>query len=300
LSDAATPTDAKSTINATAPADAGSLACATRTTLVEGVASAENLLFTSTGRLFVSGDDGIYDVVRGTDGGASLVPLVVGQTCHFAGMTEMSGTIYANCYDMGANDSHVYAATLAAKPAFSSIYDLPGTALANGLTSDGVGKLYVASTFDGRVIALTVDAANPSKITSAADWPRPSGATIPNGIKYFDGTISLTSGNDLWTSPADADSGAAGTRIYAGTSYLDDLYAGASGFVVADFGGGALRSFGPTGQPAGATASMLLTSPSSVLPAAGRLGLSTSDFVVTEKGANRVAVVHACATHGGP
>ena len=41
---------------------ADGLANGTLTTLVDNVVSAENLLFTSDGRLFVTGDDGIYDV----------------------------------------------------------------------------------------------------------------------------------------------------------------------------------------------------------------------------------------------
>src|SRR5688572_2634693 len=48
-----------------------SLCCGTKTTLAEGITAAENLFISSDERLFVSGDDGVYELVREPDGSRS-------------------------------------------------------------------------------------------------------------------------------------------------------------------------------------------------------------------------------------
>jgi hypothetical protein len=81
------------------------------------------------------------------------------------------------------------------------------------------------------------------------------------------------------------------------SNYFDDLYVAATIPYVADFQGGAIRAYGLDGTVRGVTPLKLIANPSSVLPAQGRFGLGESDLVVTDKSANRVSVVHPCASH---
>ncbi len=280
-----------------APLDGGtgSLGCSTRTTLVGGVTSAENLLFLSgTGRLFVSGDDGIFEVTRGTGASVSLTKLTPSATCKFGGMTQVGAVVFANCYDL--SDSHLYAANVDETSMFDSLYDLPGVQLANGLTSDSLGQLYIASTFDGRILRLTLSASGPLKITDETDLGGLPTPFAPNGIKQFNGSIYLTSGAELWKAGIpEADGGSDFKKLVTAPSYLDDLFVTESTIYVADFGGPAVLAYGLDGTEQGATPKGLLANPSSVVPALGRLGLGQDDLVVTEKPADRVAVVHPCA-----
>jgi hypothetical protein len=280
------------------PADGGSKAaglgaCSTRETIAENVASAENLLFTTTGRLFVSGDDGIFELTISGGAAPSLRTIEPKGACRFAGMVQLGDVIYANCYDL--TDSSLFAAKLMGSPQFSSIYALPGEKLANGMTADPEGHLFVTSTFGDKIFRLTPDPGDPMSIAEKVELPVPAEALLPNGIKYLEKSLYFTSNGDLWNLPADATSGTQGTRLVAGSSYLDDLSVDASGIVVADFAGGALRSFDLTGKPTAATLPMLLGNPSSVLPAKGRLGFANNDWIATDKSANSLAVVHACA-----
>ncbi|HEX4340714.1 MAG TPA: hypothetical protein VH062_32620 [Polyangiaceae bacterium] len=271
----------------------GSLACSTRTTLVENVTSAENLFFIDgTERLLVSGDDGVFELTKGASGSASLTKVTPTTSCKFGGMTQIGNVVFANCYDL--TDSHVYAAQVADTPEFESIYDLPGVKLANGLTSDADGHLYIASTFDARILRLTVSGDAIPKVTDETDLGGLPATLAPNGIKSFQGTLYVTSGGEVWTVTPGSDGGADAKRLFAQPDYFDDLFVSDTTIYVANFGGGAVRAYGLDGSAQGATPSKLLANPSSVLPAKGRFGLGANDFVVTEKPANRVAVVHAC------
>jgi hypothetical protein len=84
--------------------------------LVSGINAAENLLFTTSGRLFVIGDDGIFEIVQAGMSYRSLARHT-GESCHVGGIVEVSSTLYANCYDMDKTISNLFAAQLNAEPA---------------------------------------------------------------------------------------------------------------------------------------------------------------------------------------
>jgi hypothetical protein len=274
------------------PAGSGSLACSTRETLAEGVISAENLLFTSTGRLLVSGDEGIFELARGPDGAMTLATLQPGGACKFAGMVQVGDVIYANCYDF--TDSHVYAAALAELSRFRAIFDLPGVKFANGLGADPEGRLYVASALDGQILRLTVDPSDAFAVTGQAVWQSFPQGSFPNGIKYLGGLFYWTNLGQIQRAPEDDDGGAPESFITGG-HFFDDLTVSAEGLVATDIQAGTLGAFDLEGNTLGVTAGELLGGPSSVLRASGRLGLSAADLIVTEKTVNRVSAVHPCA-----
>jgi hypothetical protein len=266
-----------------------SLRSAIRRTLVEGVTSAENQLFTSTGRLFVSGDQGIFEIIRSPGGTYQSQPLHTGESCFFGGLTEQAGTIYANCYD--SSDASLFAARLTDQPDFRPIYRLSGVALANGLTTDGAGSLFLASSLEGRIIHLRVAANDPLSIVSEDTFDGLSGF-LTNGLKYFDEKLYWSAFTTVYVAPVRTD-GQSGRRRTLGSAFtfFDDLYVDQDGLLIADFLNGSIVACDPSGKVQGATPNALLEGPSSVQRANGRLGLPDGALVITERTANRVSVL---------
>jgi hypothetical protein len=264
------------------------LAGGSRETLVESIAAIENSMFTSTNRLFVTGDDGVYEIVRDTAKAARATVRAAANGCKFAGITETHGVLYVNCYD-GTNSS-VFAATLDDAPSFRKIYDLPGVGLANGAAADDAGRVYVADSLHGTIWRLTIDAANPFTVTSRDAFS--TGNLFPNGLKFFAGSIYYTDFLAVKRVPllADGSAGALAT-LNAQLTFLDDLYVDDAGIAVANYLFGTVEGLTPSGVDLLDTAA-LFSGPSSVLPAQGRFGLSSKDILVTEKNANRLSVFH--------
>ena len=260
-----------------------------RRTLCDGIPAAENQLFTSTGRLFISGDEGVYEITQ-QGAGHSSHKLQAEASCQFGGLTEHAGTLYANCYDMVNANSSLYAAPLTQAPALRVIHALPGVALANGLTSDEDGNLYVASTFDGTILRLQLEPGDPLKVRAQDTFIASSGL-FSNGIKYFDGRLYWTAFTTLKNATLRPD-GQAGLQrdLWADLTFLDDLYADESGFLLDDYLNGKVIGLNAAAQQHSATPNNTFDGPSSVEPAQGRLGLSAGALVVTERGGNRVSV----------
>lgn len=258
-----------------------------RELLVDGLNAAENQLFTSTGRLLVSGDDGIFEVLR-TGGSSRLQAVHTGEACKFGGLTELYGTVYANCYDF--TNSQLFAAPLAPELQFRSIYQLPGVALANGLTNDGAGNLYVTASFESKILRLRVRAEDALTIASQDTFLEDSGL-VPNGIKFFDGQLywSMVLAVKAIEVKNAAPSGPARNLTGAWTVF-DDLYVDDSGVLVDDFLNGSLIQVSALGVVSAATPNGVFDGPSSVQPAQGRLGLPANALVVTERNANRVSL----------
>jgi hypothetical protein len=256
--------------------------------LVEDIPTAENLVFTSTGRLFVSSDGGIFEIVQ--DGSSyRSIPRHRGETCAFGGMVEVSGTLYANCYDQANTVSTLFAAQLSDAPEFRAIHQLPGIQLANGLTSDGTSNLYVAATFQGVLLRLQLSATDPFTIAKQ-DTLLPDAGLFANGIKFSGGALYWTSFTLILSAELKADGSISQPQAVAGAfTFMDDLYVDDSTILAADALGGSLRSFGPQGFENGSTLPGTFDGPSAVLPAAGRLGLAEDALVVTERNGGRVS-----------
>jgi hypothetical protein len=258
-----------------------------RELLVDGLNAAENQLFTSTGRLLVTGDDGIFEILR--SGRSSRLQAVhSGEQCKFGGLTEMAGTLYANCYDF--TNSTIFAAPLNAELQFRAIYQLPGIALANGLTNDGAGNLYVAASLESKIVRLRVKAEDPLAILAQENFLEDSGL-VTNGIKFFDGQL-------YWSTILSVKAIAVKNGVASGISrnlvaawtLFDDLYVDASGVLVDDYLNGSLLQIDPLGVVSATTPNGVFDGPSSVQPAQGRLGLPADALVVTERNANRVSL----------
>jgi hypothetical protein len=263
----------------------------TRETLVDGVTSVENVLFTSDGRLFATGDDGIYELQRDANHGFMKTNLQPGAGCKWGGMVELGDALYSNCYD--GTDSFLYAGVLTAHPTLSPIYTLKGVAVANGLAADEHGDLYITTTLQGSILRLKLAADDPFKVKSQETWLAKTGGAVANGLKIVNeqlylgdlfGTLSQLSVQGTPRTPPPF------VREFA---WFDDLWVDGRGILVADYFFGAVRAYDSHGRALGSTPLGIFTNPSAVLPADSRLGLSATDLIVTEKGANRVSIFHA-------
>ena len=267
--------------------DAAALSRGKRETLVTGIAAAENQLFSAAGRLYVSGDDGVFELTRDAKTRAiSAKPLVHVDGCKFGGMSERKKTLYALCYD--GTHSYVYAAAETAAPAFQKVLVLEGVLLANGMATDG-SSLFVTATGQGAILKLAIDPADPLRLTRGS-FLDATGGLLPNGIKirggqvYWGdfGTINRTSLRNpgLVASPI------------SGLTFFDDFWVGERVVLVADYLFGSVLAYTTNGTFIGGTPFGTFGNPSSVTEAEGRLGFGARDLVVTEKGSGSVAVFH--------
>ncbi|MDD9945701.1 MAG: hypothetical protein OXU20_31950 [Myxococcales bacterium] len=264
-------------------------AVAPKQTLVEGIETAENLLFTSDGRLFASSDRGVFEIVQGDTDDYQASTLLETGVCAGGGLAQVDNTLYVNCYDFA--DSYLYAAELTATPAFEKIHDMPGMPLANGLAGHPDGYLFVADTLRGQIHRLSIDEDDPMNVADQEVWLSTSGL-LTNGITYHAGSL-------YWTALAtvrkaairpNGRPGRVETVVYLLT-FFDDLYVDSESIAATDYLGGRLVLFDHEGNRLQRTGLNFLEAPSAVLPSLGRLGLPDGSWVVTERGGGRLSLV---------
>lgn len=260
--------------------------CGNRYTVAENIPDAENSLFTSDGRLMVTGGTNIYEIQSG-----SAVPLYEG-SANFTGMAEYKGYIYAlatktkfgippscsipnildpssiaamlSCLSDVFTDRVLLAAKLQpGKLAFREIYTIRDTMIPNGMVADGKGNLIIANTTfmpGGGMIKLAISASDPETITSQNVWADSrNGAISPNGMSIKDGQIYFTDFNIFSFEQASVkripilstgNPGQAFT-LFERTGMFDDLAAGTlygkKGVAVADFIKGSIVFIEDTG-----------------------------------------------------
>jgi hypothetical protein len=268
--------------------DAPALARGRRETLVTGIAAAENQLFSAAGRLYVSGDDGVFELSR-SSAGATLAanPLVRVPGCKFGGMAEREATLYAVCYD--GTDSYVHAAAETAAPAFQKIFKLEGIVLANGMATDGE-SLYVTATGQGSILRLRLDREDPLRISGREPFLESTGGLLPNGIKIRGGSVFWGDVGTIRRAPL-RNPGNSTAPINA-PLFFDDFWVGERVVLAADYLFGSVLAYTTSGTFIGGTPFFTFGNPSSVLEAEGRLGFGARDLIVTEKGTGSVAVFH--------
>jgi hypothetical protein len=258
----------------------------TRQTLVTGIAAAENLLFSSSGRLYASGDNGVFELSRSAAGEVIATGLLRVDGCNFGGMSERAATLYAVCYDTAR--SQLYAASETATPSFAKVFELSDIAVGNGMATDGA-NLYITATGQGTIVRLALDPSDPLRVVQRSSFMDDTGGLLPNGIKVRDGVLywgdfgALRRTTLVAPNPLDVQIDAA--------TFFDDFSLNDQGVLIADYLFGALRQYDRRGFLIGSTPSVF-DSPSSVVEANGRLGFGMRDLIVTEKGGNSVAVFH--------
>jgi hypothetical protein len=266
--------------------------CGERTVLLD-IPSAENLVFSDDGRLFVSSGVGVFEITQETDG--QFARQLISEERAYTGLAINDGVLYAI-----SGDGSVWATRLDA-PQLQVIHQMAGMCIANGTAVGADGNLYVVDeplnicVPDPKIKRLTLDPGDPFKVTNEEVWVQGSplgllafgvGNTLrfPNGLQA-DGTRFFgTDGGSIYHVDLLPD-GSAGpvTPIYFATDVHDDLGLVADGVLLANFLTGRISLISREGEPLQATAPGLFSFPSSV-----RLGrppmFEPTDIVVTETG----------------
>lgn len=254
------------------------------------VPDAENLLYSDTGRLFVSGGTGVFEVRE--EGGALRAEPLAPEPCNFTGLAQRGAVLYAACFD-----GRLYAAQLTATPRLSPIHEL-GIASPNGMTRGPDGALYIAngpldaglSLPDPKIVRVAFDANDPMQVASQSDWLA-SGLMAPNGLAsdttalYVTDSSAqpLTLGRVLRVALAPDGSAQAVEEVARFNAVLDDLSLVGDQLLVSLFTEGAVALVAPDGSVTQRTGALGMAFPSSVMAARPPL-FPAGALLITEKG----------------
>lgn len=260
--------------------------------VIGDVPDAENLLRTSSGRLFVSGGTQVFEVLA--DAGAFTLAERAGESCNFTGMTEAFGHLYAACGDGG-----LFAASLeSSSPTLARIHTLDGVGLPNGMATgpddclyitDGPLAVAVTTLLQPKIVRVCPDPTTPTQILEQSTWLNLT-LNYPNGLIatadaliYTDTAIGALQSRIVEV-PFMADGAPGESRvIYSQLTLFDDLTRHGNTLVVTDFLAGRLLQIDRDGLLLQQSAANSHVGPSSVL-VAGPPVFRPLDVLVTEKG----------------
>ncbi len=204
----------------------------------------ENLHFTPGGRLFVSGQDNLYEITRAADGSFQATALFAG-SAGCSGMSSRAELLYALCQSgSGPTDfSGLVALDLthgAARP--EPIFTLSGMTLPNGMVLAADGHLYVTDgpiAAEPKIVRLRIDPADPRHVLGQDTWLALP-LDYPNGLTLRGRELVTTLyGPALGQVAAIAlgDDGSAGplTRVHDRGRIMDDLSAHGDTLLVTDW-----------------------------------------------------------------
>lgn len=272
-----------------------SSACGERTVLLD-LPSAENLLFSDDGRLFVSATGGVYEITRDAAGAFSAAKITADGCTGGLGLAIVREHLYAVC-----SGGLLYGGALTAAPMLTELFAMEGMCIANGMVDGPDGNLYVVDEPlqlcepDPKVIRLTISPADPLQINGQETWVQgsPLGQLhlgldnvlrFPNGIQRKGNRFFGTDGGSIYAVDflPDGSAGDVEPLIFIPTAH-DDLGIAGDDLLVADFFGGKIELISQDGVLLQQTDPGTFTFPSSV-----RLGrppmFAPGDIVVTETG----------------
>lgn len=261
-------------------------ACADKVQITT-LGDAENLLFSSSGRLFVSGGQNVVEISQNTAGNYTST-VVSASTCNFTGLAILQSTLYAACFD-----GSLWAGSLAQTPLqLSRIASLSGITAGNGLVDGPDGaSLYLVNGPSGntpKIVRIVINPQTPTQVSSVSDWLT-SNLSFPNGLQrkgnllYF--TDSEANSLGLLKSVPILSGGTAGTvsTIASFSSLPDDFSFVENDFAVTFYSAGQIARINTSGQILQSTGMNRFDSPSQVRLSTGPL-FRNGDLLVTEKG----------------
>jgi hypothetical protein len=238
------------------------IGCDEKYSVADNIPDAENTLFTSSGRLFVTGGTNIYEAL---DNGSANALCPEGKY-NFTGIAQVGNYLYAvateyrfDCSALNPGAVNFFSPTAMADfassisdmfkrsvllcaeivpgdLAFTEIYTIENTLIPNGMVADASGRLYIADeTFlpMGKIIRLNLS--GPMNVAYQETWLDPSDNVYsPNGMSIRGNTIYFTDFNLLSLKQTSIkkvsinSNGGAGSisKLYERTSFFDDLSTG--------------------------------------------------------------------------
>lgn len=249
----------------------------------------ENSLFTSGGRLFVSGQFNLYEIQRDGQEYRADALLPDGSGC--SGMSEDKGILYALCSGSGGptDFSGLYTMSLddpLATPVFS--YSLTGMSLPNGMVATPSG-LYVTDgpvAIEPKIVHLTIDPADPTRVLAQDTWLSTL-PDYPNGLAHHEGVLYVTFyrpgfGGQVTRLAINPDGTPGEPENIAPRGIMDDLTVVGDSLIVTDWQNGGLFQIDLAGGLRQETASNLFAQPSSVTIAGPPL-FDEASILVTER-----------------
>ncbi len=268
--------------------------CGERTILLD-LPGAENLIFSSDGRLFVSGGSGLFEIHKNDDG-TFRADQISTETAGFTGLAIRNGYLYAS-----SGDGRLWGGAITATPQIAPIHNMTGMCIANGTALGSDGRIYVVDeplnicVPDPKIKRFTIDPSDPLKIINEEVWVQGSALGLlsvgignvlrfPNGLQSDGNIFYGTDGGSIFSVELLAD-GSAGpvTPIFFEVDIHDDLGLVADGVLLANFLTGRITLISRDGVFLQGTAPGTFSFPSSV-----RLGrppmFEETDILVTETG----------------
>ena len=265
-----------------------SSSCGSKTKLLD-IPSAENILFTPEGRLFVSGGTNVFEITRDAAGWhANPLSATSG---NFTGLAQIGNMLYANCFD-----GNLYAAALTATPALQPIHAM-GLAAPNGLSPGPNGELYLvngplasSSLPSPKIVRLKLDPTNPLHVIEQTDWLTAS-VSFPNGIQRRGNTLYFSDSNavppqlGLIKTVEILANGSAGVpqTIASFNGLRDDFSFVGDKILAVSYSNGQIFLIGADGQIQSQTNPLSFDNPSAVRQGQAPL-FAANELLVTEKG----------------
>lgn len=263
------------------------------------VGDAENMLFTDSGRLIVSGGEGIYEVTS-SSGIYTKTPLYPEGQCQFTGIAQYGNWLFTVCTE-GLLKTAILAAEVKPQTSiyFEKITNLSGFIIANGIAFSPQGDLLIAnynvlSWPQKGITKLPIN----HQVLANNEGPLPDASLIlgelqhkwlpgnPNGVRVSGNKIFTSEGGDLYRHTLDNNGKVTDSFLLTSSkSILDDIYPLCDGAIVTDFLAGNVFYVDANGNKDKnyQTGTLSFIGPSSVTIPQGDM-FTGNQLLVTEKG----------------